>query len=84
MEIIYRSSGLRVDTLMSNVKNVNVNVCSNHVMRDDHHNLDEVSSGLVEYLFMGNKIENVCTWKLRPYVTVFRIKNIDAFMPFYE
>ena len=51
MEIIYRSSGLRIDTLMSNVKNVNVNVCSNHVMRDDHHNLDEVSSsGLVEYL----------------------------------
>ena len=36
---------------MSNVKSVNVNVCSNHVMRDDHHNLDEVSSsGLVEYL----------------------------------
>ena len=49
MEIIYRSSGLRIDTLMSNVKNVNV--CSNHVIRDDHHNLDEVSSsGLVEYL----------------------------------
>ena len=41
---------------MSNVKNVNVNVCSNHVMRDDHHNVRGGAEKFCAWTFISRTV----------------------------